>query len=194
MASPSRLRLARRCFGGIGMSALYVLRGDARRKKLDTIQQRIDALMAEKSGVELSNRPLEEIREQLGAEAPPYSGLRRVALNQQGDRDSRVTLNAFSEPLTLADLEWLFGRDMILDQVVSALALEPANERTAIGASQFSQRLADIDRQLRETYEEEEREVLRLYDAGIKAVRRENSDGGLIFNLWNNEETKHVQA
>ena len=44
-----------------------------------------------------------------------------------------------------------------------------------------------IDQQLHDLYIQEEEEVLRLYDEGIKVTRRENVDVSVVFNIWNKE-------
>ena len=176
------------------MNSRYVLPGDPRRADLDAIQERIDALLTVRSEVEGSLRPLSEVRERFDKAMPTYCWLRSAAWRQQSDRTAQGPSNIFAEPLTLADLEWLFGRDKILDCIVSALESAPNDDRQSIGATEYSSQLAVTDRQLREMYVLEEQEVIRLFDQGIKATRRENSDVGVIFNTWNTKEQEHAQA
>lgn len=167
----------------------YIFHGDKRRSDLDAIQARIDALVSERSDLMSAPRPLTEAREILDREASGHSSLAYRARGALLTRD-RGAPEAIqpSNALTLLDLQWLFGRDFILDKMVDALSTVAEAKPAGISAAEFSQQAAAIDQQLRDLYVQEEREVLRLYDVGVKALRRENADASVIFATWKQEQ------
>ena len=172
----------------------YIFPGDKRRSALDAIQADIDALTAQRSDLVACPRPITECRDLLDREARAHSSLEYRAkgalLSRHRGAEDAVQAG---EPLTLSDLQWLFGRDFILDKMVSALLPEAEAKPTGVSADDFTRRAADIDQQLRDLYIQEEQEVLRLYDEGIKVTRRENVDVSVVFNIWN-KEPSHERA
>ena len=176
------------------MSLLHALPGDGRRKDLDKIQENIGAALAERDMLEAQPRPLDECRSLLAENMGVLSSLGYRARTVLRARDLRGMLRIDpAAPLTLADLEWLFGTDTLLDQMQKALATEAEALPAPVGASEYSSKLAEIDGRLHALYLEEEREVLRLFDAGIKAVRRENADPAIVFEAWGDIEPSEAQ-
>ena len=166
----------------------YIFPGDKRRSALDTIQARIDALTAQRSDLVASPLPLAECRDRLDRELGAHSSLeyraKAALLSRQRGAEDAIRSD---EPLTLSDLQWLFGRDFILGKMVSALTPVAEAKPPAVSAEDFTTQAAGIDQQLHDLYIQEEQEVLRLYDEGIKVTRRENVDVSVVFNIWNKE-------
>lgn len=167
------------------MLAAYAFHGDKRRAALDEIQNKIDAEQSELADLCARPRTLDECRALLSHVLGGHSSLALRARGMLTARDlSMVDRIDAREPLTLNDLEWLFGREALLGLMTTALAPVLESKAEPVTDATFATKTEQINLRLQELHAAEEAEVLRLYDLGIKAVRRENVDPATIFNIW----------
>jgi len=164
---------------------VYALRGDARRKKLDALQDRIEALLAERAALDATPVTLDEVKQRVLTSIQSRAGnLRFVLRRALRTREARGLDLEPAEPLTLADLALLFGNEAITERLVEVVKPELDGLPEPVSEASYSARVAQISTELTELQLQEEREVLALFDAGVKAARRESADAALIFQVW----------
>lgn len=161
----------------------YALRGDARRADLDELQHRIDALLAEQASLQAAPMTLTEFKGRVAAGLGGWSGLRAALGTALRSRERQVTLDC-NQPLTLADLAQILGTEALMERLEQAATGILERLPTPLSASECAARSAKIQQELKDLQAQEEREVLRLYDAGIKVTRRENGDAKTILKVW----------
>ena len=165
-----------------------ILRGDARRQKLDEIQVRRENLLVERAAALDAVATPDEYRTALhrSIASKDRSSLRfsaRLMLHADRPREGRVFASLDADrPLTLHDLAWLFGEEHVVSRITDAVG--PDAHDNAMTLADRKAALADLDKRIRALEEDEEAEVLRLQEQGIFALRRETVDPKILLEVW----------
>lgn len=163
----------------------FVLPGDKRRSKLDSVQQRLDALLLERAKTERAPIAAAEFKNRIKSDLQRGSALANRAIDQSSPRPRSILEPGLA--LSLSDLAWLFGAEAITEHVCLATAEYLASQPAGIDAATRAKRLNEINTDLEKLQQDEEREVLALVDAGIPVIRRENADPRILLAAWQKE-------
>ena len=163
----------------------YLLPGHAARLELDGQQEGIDLLQAQREALETSPRTPDEAMALLCRKN--YSTLEAAvsnAVTNTYDGPSAVA-RLIDEKATLADLLFLFG-----DKAKAALkkhveALAESHAVKPISSADRRTKLRELDAELVERQEQEERAVLALRARGHRVLRRANLDPDVLLRVWN---------
>lgn len=162
------------------MNMTRVARGDSRRKKLDEIRTTIAEL----------NGELEEVA------ALPRSVDESAAIFMSLVRDvSRFGEHYVADIVNPGDITEGIGLGKIhtLGLILTAIGDEQIEKRfrelaathgPGISQSERAERIGKASAKLRQFEVAEEREVLRLFDAGLWAERRAGVDVELVLSVW----------
>ena len=164
----------------------YLLPGNSQRERLDSMQDRLNGLLAQRGDLAAAPREQAEV-EDFFKTSISYSALRAAATNATRDPEEgfACAVNHLAEPLSYADLRWLFGEvaDAAMRQRIAEIT--ETSRRPPIDMAGRRLALKILDTQIDELAVEEEREVLALNQAGYRVLRRANVDAELLLRVWN---------
>lgn len=162
----------------------HALNGDVRRKALDAIQAKLKAATDKHDEVQRAPIASAEVRESILDELArePVLASRVEGLFQHGHYPGKG-LSA-KEPLSLHDLAWLLGREAVADRLLEAATPFLARHASPIATPLRHSQLAEISEDIKALENEEEREVLRLFDSGVVAVRRDGANARALIDVW----------
>lgn len=164
----------------------YLLPGNSQRERLDSLQERLNSLLAQRGDLAAAPRGPVEV-EDFFKTAIPYSGLRAAAKSATRDPEEGFAqaVNHLAEPLSYADLRWLFGKEADAAMRQRIAEITETSGRSPIDMASRRSALKSLDAQIDELAVEEEREVLALNQAGYRVLRRANVDAELLLRVWN---------